>query len=822
MPKISRQNNSDDMRKTMILESPEKIEIENHKDFIDAAWKYVFPLIALLPIMAQSRFTAVVIALLFILFSLGKVPAANMRRRTTYLTVMVILYSALCLAAGLYSDFGGPAAKESAKILSALAIFSMVLMRAKNGDEKTILKTIAVICAVISFLCIDASSFKNFTKAYAALMKLLLYECDIEKMGYEQGIRITGIFCNANISAGIMAFGILISIYLAGKPNSAKKRFAAFVILGANSLGFLLSFSMGATAALFLACIAFIIASDKKNRFSLLLLMAETFVSTIAFSFAAIPFLGTSGTISAIPLMCCLLCGPFIWVLDRFAGQNLIKKLEGKDKAIGIACGILIAAVAVYAALALNITSAVTLSSGERLSRAEYLAPGEYDISAQIDNPAEIVIYSQNEAQLMMHTNTVLYNGKLNTAKFKVPEGSRVVWFAITAQDDTQIKKISLSDGTVLKLGYPLLPEIISNRLQGLFANQNFIQRLVFFRDGIKLFKQSPIIGSGLASVEGRLTSVQSFYYESVYIHNHFIQVLDEMGIVGLVVFVLMLLSAVILLQKSKRAQNERTMYAVLVACLVMMTAHSVTEVVWSTGMYQSVAFLLFSSIVLFYGDKAKEQTNKVAMGAVTAGVYVLIISFGAMIAGNLIAADKVRKFQPSDRASVISAMRKLELLDVYDDEFYKATYIQNALLADNYKEKSVAAKYARQLRATDEYRACTDVAMYYYLPKGMIEEMFDASRAALAQEASNPEAWNLQLDFYQQALAVLTERHMTEYIKGVMTTLNYLEDYNKGRMQEIEISEQNKPFADCVKNLAASGASNEDIYKALLPFAKR
>ena len=57
------------------------------------------------------------------------------------------------------------------------------------------------------------------------------------------------------------------------------------------------------------------------------------------------------------------------------------------------------------------------------------------------------------------------------------------------------------------------------------------------FEDGLKLWKLSPVIGWGIGGVEGQLTSVQSFYYESKYIHNHFIQILDEVGVVGLAKF---------------------------------------------------------------------------------------------------------------------------------------------------------------------------------------------------------------------------------------------------------------------------------------------
>ena len=94
----------------------------------------------------------------------------------------------------------------------------------------------------------------------------------------------------------------------------------------------------------------------------------------------------------------------------------------------------------------------------------------------------------------MMHTNTPLYEGPLSAAAFTVPEESKVVcWFVL--QGDGELCSVALSDGTELPLGYKLLPAFAANRLQGLWANQNFIQRLVFFQDGLRLWQESPLLG---------------------------------------------------------------------------------------------------------------------------------------------------------------------------------------------------------------------------------------------------------------------------------------------------------------------------------------
>ena len=182
------------------------------------------------------------------------------------------------------------------------------------------------------------------------------------------------------------------------------------------------------------------------------------------------------------------------------------------------------------------------LTPGGSLSRAVYPDAGAYTVAAE-GADASVLIYSQNDAELMMHTQTRLYSGALDGAAFTVPADSRVVWFRLSG--DGALSSVTLSDGTKLPLGYKLLPGFAANRLQGLRANQNVIQRFVFFRDGLRLWAKSPVLGWGVGGVEGQLTSVQRFYYESKYIHNQFIQIMDEAGIPGLLTFAAMLAAAI-------------------------------------------------------------------------------------------------------------------------------------------------------------------------------------------------------------------------------------------------------------------------------------
>lgn len=791
----------------------ETIPVPVRTDALDRIWPIAFPVLTFLACTAISRPMAIVFAVLCLLFTIGRSPATRLRERITPLTLAVLLYGLLSLIGGLRSDFGATAIQESIKTSIALSIFLIVLMRTKKDGVHGLFSVLACCSAIFGFVSIDGSSTGLLTRGFSALMGLLHTTYDGSTMGYETGVRVTGIFSNGNVSGGVLAFGCLIALYLVRTAKTQRKRILAFFLLGINALAFFLSFSMGAMGAFALACLLYLLTERKADRFSLFLLMLESIVATVLFAFIAYRFLGTSGAASIVPMLCALLCGPLVLLLDSFAGAKLTEKLTGHGKAVTVTIAALCGIVALYLILALNLTTGYTLTAGQTLSRAVYPAAGTYTLNAEGDD-VQAVIYTQNESDLMMHTQTTLYEGPLSAASFTVPEDSRIVWFDLSADNGATLSSLSLSDGTRVKLGYPLLPGFASNRLQGLRANQNFIQRLVFFKDGITLWKGSPLTGYGLAAVEGRLTSVQSFYYESKYIHNQFIQIMDEGGLIGLASFVFLLGSALVTLLRHRKEERAPE-FALLAACLTMMTAHSLTEVVWSTGVYQSLIFLLFAAMIVQYGKPIAKLSGAVFSKVLTAAALAVTVFFGATYAGNLLAADKYSKLNPNtiSQEDFLHTMASCIRMDAYDDETYKVNYIGNALTNGSAQYRAKADGYAMQLRKAKEYTACSDVAQCYDLPLNQMKRAFEDSRAAIAQERSNKDAWNYQIEDYRSFFSqYLTEDNAVAYCTGVQATADDLRQSNDGRMQQIELTDENQAFLDEIQTLTDGDYSKAEL----------
>lgn len=689
-----------------------------------------------------------------------------------------------------YAVSGKFALHEFLKVLISFCVALIILAVESDKDKQsgrgsaTVLEGCTVLMGLVS---IDLFSTRLFSGAVLGILGMFTPDY-VQLDGLEIGVRMTSLFGNPNVFAGCAGIGVLLSLGLA---VSEEKRIRLFHLscLYLNSLAFVLAFSMGASATIALAFLAYLFFEERERRPALLLLMVETLVLTIlaAALISMTSFTAWSGP-RPIPILCAVLGAAALCGLDRFLGQRAARGLAKYGKGVIILTAGILAALAAFILLAWNLTGGVTLQSGGTLRRAAYPAPGSYTLTAQADAPLSVTIQSQNQQDTMMHTHSVLYRGPLSDASFEVPEDSLVVYFNFSAQDTVRLEEVRYQSGTEsgsIPLGYKLLPGFIANRLQGLFANQNAIQRLVFFSDGLKLFRRSPIIGLGMGAFENGVQSVQSFRYETKYAHNHYIQALVETGIVGFILFVGLFAVSALSLFRARKAEKVHPLLPALGAALVFIAGHAAVEVTFSAYPYLPLAFGIFALIVICSGPGEVQEKKQLKTKALLASA-ALISVFGVLLFCNM------RAHSLSDHATSLADLEQAVFLDRFEWADHMLSYVVNSMeLEVDADIRNRADQYAERLSRVNSNTIPIYLARYY-LSTDRTQKGMEMIEKYVDYVSSDPATWNSAfslLEYYDTG--------DESYQAGVAHIYQLLQDWSTANMGDIPLSEASAAYID-------------------------
>ncbi len=752
-----------------------------------------------------------------------------------YITPLFYAFIAYIIWGGI-STFYAASSKfaifEFSKLLVALCVYVAVLFF--TSPDQSGFKRISLVLAstgcFYGFISVDAASFGLLAKVFKTFFGIFT-DNFIYNGAFEQGIRITGIFGNPNTYAGFMALALILSLYLRIYASGKKDTIISSGLLAINALSYLLAFSMGSLFVFFIACLVMIVITEKGNRISLFLLMMNTAILTFIFAFVSMIGLGKTGVIGLTPLLALVLNAFSLYHLDSRLRPALSKKMNENLKLLYGAAIVIVVVITGYTAASLTISSEISLNENENVSRAIYVPGGDYSLTVESSAPVSLNIESQNEYDLMRHTTSTLYTGiSEQPIVFTVPEDSQIVQIQFIAADQaTEIfsAEYTGTENGKVHLDYPLLPNIIANRIQNLFANENAVQRTIFFEDGIELFSKSPIVGRGLGGFENGVYSVQDFHYETKYAHNHYIQVLSDLGIIGFILFISILISSVAAIIKAKR--KSRSLFAVpaLAACIVQIFGQALTDAVWSTGVFLGFSAAILALITIFCSEplKLKETFNKELLRiteksaiALFTGIFILLLS------GNLYA-------QTHAKAGVedFDDIERLIMLDRFEYNDYKLSYIVNAPISDSEEVLNQALIYSDQLSKVESNSLAPYIVDYKFIIYHDADAI-DATKLGVQNNKSNPNMWIRMFSLLEEHIdpvgpnvndAADRLKDPEYYIKSVLELYNMLLERNQNSLDDIMLTPYNNAFiGKCLEIEATHLYSIDWVFTAIMTYA--
>ena len=775
-----------------------------------------FAVLLFFAMTVQTVPMSLILAAVALALSFGRGGYARFRGRLGIPVLGFLAFLILCGAASLYTSFGAYAYGEYAKLLASGALGLLLLARGREQNAGGLLFGFSAVCGVIGLLCIDAGCRGPLFRGFASFMEGLgdaAYQ-SLDQATYT-GARFDGIYNDANLTGSLMALAVLVGLYLIRTGRKPWERFAACFLTGLSAVAFFTAMSRGAILCFGATLLAYLLIAGKEERLGLFFTMAAMGISMVVFGVVSTSLLAGGsfwGTLAALP------SGVLLWLLNEFPARKATSALAGHGKLLAGVLGGGIAAGIAAVILALTLTEPFVFTESNFLYRGADVEGGEtYTFSGDWDKSSEItvLVYGSTREQELTSVTETYYNGPLEEASFTVPEDVGHVLMQFRGPAGLELRQVSLSDGTEIPMAYTLLPDNIANRLQkNIFEDSSFLLRLQYDIDGWTLFKESPLAGHGLGATEGLLTSVQPFFYESLYLHNHLLQVMDETGLLGLAAFLAFILgTAVLLVRQLRKARTP--LAAMLLACLVMMNLHGLMEISFSVQMFQCAAFFLLLLPTVCYGTYTEGRKRRAA------GIVVLVVSdlwlviSVALLGGSLLAQKEYRELDAAGMTtgSFIETLERLDRMDAYNDQSYKVNLMGNALQAGGISNEGTAARCARELRETGEFDSCYYVAAYYYLPLGQLENFFDVLQEGLLQERSNSEAWNSAMNLCIQAFSQIDPAEADTFAEGVRGIGEAMDRANAYLLVPVALTEENAALLNCARTDLLDG---EGMYAAI------
>lgn len=775
-----------------------------------------FAVLLFFAMTVQTVPMSLILAVVALVLSFGRGGYARFRGRLGIPVLGFLAFLILCGAASLYTSFGAYAYGEYAKLLASGALGLLLLARGREQNAGGLLFGFSAVCGVIGLLCIDAGCRGPLFRGFASFMEGLgdaAYQ-SLDQATYT-GARFDGIYNDANLTGSLMALAVLVGLYLIRTGRKPWERFAACFLTGLSAVAFFTAMSRGAILCFGATLLAYLLIAGKEERLGLFFTMAAMGISMVVFGVVSASLLAGGsfwGTLAALP------SGVLLWLLNEFPARKAASALAGHGKLLAGVLGGGIAAGIAAVVLALTLTEPFVFTESNFLYRGADVEGGEtYTFSGDWDKSSEItvLVYGSTREQELTSVTETYYNGPLEEASFTVPEDVGHVLMQFRGPAGLELRQVSLSDGTEIPMAYTLLPDNIANRLQkNIFEDSSFLLRLQYDIDGWTLFKESPLAGHGLGATEGLLTSVQPFFYESLYLHNHLLQVMDETGLLGLAAFLAFILgTAVLLIRQLRKARTP--LVAMLLACLVMMNLHGLMEISFSVQMFQCAAFFLLLLPTVCYGTYTEGRKRRAA------GIVVLVVSdlwlviSVALLGGSLLAQKEYRELDAAGMTtgSFIETLERLDRMDAYNDQSYKVNLMGNALQAGGISNEGTAARCARELRETGEFDSCYYVAAYYYLPLGQLENFFDVLQEGLLQERSNSEAWNSAMNLCIQAFSQIDPAEADTFAEGVRGIGEAMDRANAYLLVPVALTEENAALLNCARTDLLDG---EGMYAAI------
>lgn len=743
--------------------------------------------------------TVTILTIIILLITLWKNRQAGLETSVPAPILFLGVYTAVCGISVFYAVAPKFGLYEFLKILNAfcLALLLYMLARMTKNPSAFFAGSLCTAVTLQSLITLDHVSLQLVSIRFLEFLSKYNPEYSSNTVSSGLESHLYSYFGDPNVQASVTGLIVLISMSLAAHASGKVTRRCWLSLLYINNLVFLLLFSRGALLSIALALLTQLFTEKKEERGKTLLLLLKVFlISTVSYALVLKASKNEWYGKPVLLLIVMTVSIVLLWFLDEKAGAKFQTILNANIKTLLIISGAVLLFFILYFAAALNITASISLSPGQTLSRAVFPKPGDYTFQIEADGPLNLTVTSKSRNEVMLLRSTVLYDEESIKPSITVPQDSVVVYFQITNPSETDeitITSVTYTDekrSYSVPLRYLLLPERLIG-VREIFVTPSGVERTVFIIDGLKLFAKSPVIGLGLGAFEGAKKGIQSYYYETKYAHNHYIQALMDTGLTGLLSFLAVLI--VSLFSAVKTAKSDDTtdpLLSGLSASVIFMAVCAGLEVSFSDYFFLPCAFSVIALIGLSCPHTLPKITEHTAVRIAAPIITLLYLTIYSIFLGQNIHAIKLIEKEQS-----LQALDKAIKLDKFEYADYMLSYVVGA---SSYPysdaEYAQADRYAERLSEISSNTIPYYLAIYYF-DTSRPEKAFEMLEKYVSYVTSDSSAWN-------EVFHVLSwyEIDNTFYQKGALNLIERMDEWNSKSIGTINLDQESQDFVDNVR----------------------
>lgn len=171
----------------------------------------------------------------------------------------------------------------------------------------------------------------------------------------------------------------------------------------------------------------------------------------------------------------------------------------------------------------------------------------------------------------------------------------------------------------VLKEGvlYTILNERFQLEMRMILGSSTFTERITFIKDGLNIVRDAPLVGQGGRAWALNYEAVKSYDYHSLEVHNAYLDILIETGLVGLTITLVLFGLLAKRLMSHKREKIMHVLPVLLILCHSVMDFNLSYGFVWFFMSFMVGGYLKGENELLSLGarsDKWRLMINVILM----------------------------------------------------------------------------------------------------------------------------------------------------------------------------------------------------------------